>query len=306
MWADAVDDEKLRLLSPGDRWYFVALMCCKSSGMLDKGDSEELLRRKLCVKLDITAPELEELRRRLSEVALIIDGFQPKRWEKRQYVGDRGMPEGESRKNQRGYIYFIGSESGPVKIGYSRNPWARVKDISTSNHDTVELLAVVRTNEVSERRIHELLADYRSTGEWFRRDDFIDRLIAAIKGGISTDSELYAYVATLRSSDVATTVLLLPATSETESDTEKNKNPAGRAPVSESQDLDPGAYLVWTAGIDLIGAEKRGLMGKLVKQHGITIVAGKIAELMAMSEKPRDPAAYLVGALRKLERRFVC
>ena len=47
-------------------------------------------------------------------------------------------------------------------------------------------------------------------------------------------------------------------------------------------------------------------MGKLVKQHGAAIVAGKIAELMAMPEKPRDPASYLVGALRKQERRFVC
>jgi len=27
---------------------------------------------------------------------------------------------------------------------------------------------------------------------------------------------------------------------------------------------------------------------------------------MAMPEKPRDPASYLVGALRKQERRFVC
>jgi uncharacterized protein YdaU (DUF1376 family) len=87
---------------------------------------------------------------------------------------------------------------------------------------------------------------------------------------------------------------------------EKIKNPAARAIDAGSEDLDPEAYLIWTAGIDLIGAEKRGLMGKLVKQHGQAVVAGKIAELMALAEKPRDPAAYLVGALRKLERRFVC
>jgi hypothetical protein len=93
--------------------------------------------------------------------------------------------------------------------------------------------------------------------------------------------------------------------SETDTDTEKNKTPAEPAGASDSE-LDPEAYLVWTAGVDLVGQSKRGLLGKLVKQHGIPTVASKIAELMAMSEKPRDPASYLVGALRKLERRFVC
>lgn len=84
------------------------------------------------------------------------------------------------------------------------------------------------------------------------------------------------------------------------------ETPAARAPDFQSEDPDPEAYLIWTAGVDLVGEGKRGLLGKLVKQHGQAIVAGKLAELMAMAEKPRDPAGYLVGALRKLERRFVC
>ncbi len=87
---------------------------------------------------------------------------------------------------------------------------------------------------------------------------------------------------------------------------DSEKNPAARAIDAGSEALDPEAYLIWTAGLDLIGSEKRSLLGKLVKQHGASIVANKIAELMAMPEKPRDPASYLVGALRKLERKFVC
>jgi uncharacterized protein YdaU (DUF1376 family) len=95
---------------------------------------------------------------------------------------------------------------------------------------------------------------------------------------------------------------LAPSPSPSE---EKIKNPAARAADPDS-DLDPEAYLIWNAGVDLVGESKRGLLGKLVKQHGQGVVASKIAELMAMPEKPRDPASYLVGALRKQERRFVC
>lgn len=86
---------------------------------------------------------------------------------------------------------------------------------------------------------------------------------------------------------------------------EKIKNPAARASIPESdEDEDPDDYLIWTAGIELLGESKRSLMGKLVKTHGRDLVARKLGELMAMTEKPRDPAAYFIGVMRKLERRF--
>jgi hypothetical protein len=100
----------------------------------------------------------------------------------------------------------------------------------------------------------------------------------------------------------------LPSEIDTEDKKKKRtpETPAARAADSESEDLDPEAYLIWKSGVELVGESKRGLLGKLVKQHGQSVVASKVAELMAMSEKPRDPASYLVGALRKQERRFVC
>jgi hypothetical protein len=92
--------------------------------------------------------------------------------------------------------------------------------------------------------------------------------------------------------------------SDTDTDKRKNKIPeAGISTLSES-DPDPDDFLIWTAGIELLGESKRGLMGKLIKTHGRELVARKLADLMAMTEKPRDPAAYFVGVMRKLERRF--
>lgn len=85
-----------------------------------------------------------------------------------------------------------------------------------------------------------------------------------------------------------------------------DKNPAApgfSADLTEDSQ-DPDDYLIWTAGVNLLGAEKRSLLGKLVKTHGRDLVARKLGELMAMTEKPRDPAAYFIGVMRKLERRF--
>jgi hypothetical protein len=42
----------------------------------------------------------------------------------------------------------------------------------------------------------------------------------------------------------------------------------------------------------------------MVAEHGRDLVARKLGELMAMAEKPRDPAGYFIGCMRKLERRF--
>lgn len=89
LYTEMVDDEKLRLLAFEDRWHFVALLCCKGSGLLDSGDESGLLRRKLAVKLGLSPRELEEVARRLSEVGLIdSDTFQPIAWDDRQFKSD--------------------------------------------------------------------------------------------------------------------------------------------------------------------------------------------------------------------------
>lgn len=103
-YADMVDDEKLRLLAFEDRWHFVALLCCKRSGLLDHGDSHDLLWRKVSVKLGIHLRELEAVAGRLSEVGLIDPKtFQPLAWEERQFESDSStarVREYRARKKQ--------------------------------------------------------------------------------------------------------------------------------------------------------------------------------------------------------------
>ena len=96
MYAEAVDDEKLRLLAFEDRWHFVALLCCKAQGLLDGTDV--LTRRKVAVKLGLDSRELEEIARRLAEVGLIdASSLQPMAWDRRQFKSD------DSKERVRSY-----------------------------------------------------------------------------------------------------------------------------------------------------------------------------------------------------------
>lgn len=87
MWVDAIDDEKLRLLAFEDRWHFVAILCLKSSGLLDEPESD-LKRQKICIKLGLDSLELETVVKRLVTVGLVSPDIQPVKWSKRQFVSD--------------------------------------------------------------------------------------------------------------------------------------------------------------------------------------------------------------------------
>ncbi len=89
LYNEALDDEKLRLLAFEDRWHFVALLCCKSKGLLDSADSHDLKNRKIALKLGLSTRELDEVARRLSEVGLIDRStLQPLAWDDRQFKTD--------------------------------------------------------------------------------------------------------------------------------------------------------------------------------------------------------------------------
>jgi hypothetical protein len=88
MYAEAVDDEKLRLLAFEDRWHFVAILCLKCSSILDEKD-DDLKRRKVAVKLGLDLRELGEVARRLADVGLIdAETLQPIAWKMRQFQSD--------------------------------------------------------------------------------------------------------------------------------------------------------------------------------------------------------------------------
>lgn len=94
MYAEAVDDDKLRLLAFEDRWHFVAILCLKTQGTLD---NPEHLDRRVAVKLGLGLREADEVRRRLMEVGLVDEHWQPVKWDDRQFKSDT------SRERTRAY-----------------------------------------------------------------------------------------------------------------------------------------------------------------------------------------------------------
>lgn len=87
LYGETVDDAKLKLLAFEDRWHFVALLCLKTQGVLD--DSKpELLDRVVGAKLGLASREADEVRRRLIEVDLISQDWQPLAWDRRQFKSD--------------------------------------------------------------------------------------------------------------------------------------------------------------------------------------------------------------------------
>ena len=86
LWTDIISDPKVRLLAFEDRWHFVAVLCMKRSGHLEC--AQALLERTVAVTLGLIERDASEVKRRLMEVGLIGENWQPIAWEKRQFSSD--------------------------------------------------------------------------------------------------------------------------------------------------------------------------------------------------------------------------
>lgn len=87
-YSDIADNYKLKMLAYEDRWHYIALLSCKSLGMLD-GKRPEFVFRTVAMRLGLTTNELEEVARRLAEYHLIEQKtLQPVGWDERQFISD--------------------------------------------------------------------------------------------------------------------------------------------------------------------------------------------------------------------------
>jgi len=100
MYVDAVEDDKLLLLAAEDCWQFVKLLCLKRSGILDS-DAPQLDKR-VALKMRLAPDVLIEVKRRLIEVGLIDDSYQPLGWNKRQFESDGTGAERMRKLREKG------------------------------------------------------------------------------------------------------------------------------------------------------------------------------------------------------------
>lgn len=101
-------------------------------------------------------------------------------------------PSSESERFEliMGYVYVIGTSlDKPVKIGFSMNPWARLKEITANHPENIEILISFKAEKRTESLIHLELKDKRIKNEWFQLGDFeIDALKTLASGEIDVDS----------------------------------------------------------------------------------------------------------------------
>ena len=67
-------------------------------------------------------------------------------------------------------VYVIASESGPLKIGVSKNPESRKRNLQVGHPHDLELLVhnfECQANSL-ERNLHQIYSDHRLNGEWFK------------------------------------------------------------------------------------------------------------------------------------------
>lgn len=67
-----------------------------------------------------------------------------------------------------GYCYAIdlGDE---LKFGWSENPWVRLQTLKNAGAKDAQMIGYVLGSRVQEARLHELLRNYRTSGERYRK-----------------------------------------------------------------------------------------------------------------------------------------
>lgn len=76
------------------------------------------------------------------------------------------------RNGDKDFIYFAEAfDANAVKIGVTKDPLGRVKDLQCGSPHELYLLLVVEGGQREEQLLHRDWAKFRIRGEWFRLED---------------------------------------------------------------------------------------------------------------------------------------
>src|SRR5258708_34618989 len=191
---DAINDPKLLRLSDKAFRGWNSLLCVasKNGGTSPPTDDIAFMLRMKPGKVAILITELVN--------AGLLDNrdgvFSPHNWDTWQYT--RKESDGGSVDAKGRYIYMVsaGSAHSAIKIGISKNPWARIVELQTGYPDKLSIVATFKTKKTSETDIHDMLAKHRRQGEWF---DLPASIMGMITSAHEAKSDYAALLLLLRS-----------------------------------------------------------------------------------------------------------
>lgn len=100
----------------------------------------------------------------------------------RSCTSRRRRTDDTSRRSLPPQVYFIGTDTGPIKIGMSCDPDGRCREMRVGSPGDLRVLATAPGGRALEKRYHARFGYARIRGEWFdRHPDLlaeIDRLRA--------------------------------------------------------------------------------------------------------------------------------
>ena len=171
LYTDTIDNEKIRLLAFEDRWHYIALLCIKQQGILDGHD--DLLERKLAIKLGLNLVDLGEVKKRLMDVDLIGNDWNPKGWENKQFKSDsstsrvRKYRENKKKKTSNGDETLPKRKSNAIDTDTDTDTEKKKTTKKASKVPTVEEIKTYCQERGNNIDAEQFFNHYEANG-WFR------------------------------------------------------------------------------------------------------------------------------------------
>lgn len=101
LYAEFAGDPVVQSLAFEDQRHFIVLLCLKCDGTLDRPISKKTRERIICRGLGLDPVTAGEANRRLVEVGLISENWQPNGWENRQFISDNSTERVRKYRNNK-------------------------------------------------------------------------------------------------------------------------------------------------------------------------------------------------------------
>ena len=97
LYAEFAADPVIQSLAFEDQRHFVVVLCMKCNGTLDRELARDARERIIARGLGLDPIAAAEAKRRLAEMGLVDDDWQPKGWDKRQFSSDNSTDRVQKR-----------------------------------------------------------------------------------------------------------------------------------------------------------------------------------------------------------------